>query len=181
MTIGEHSRTRRQRQWWMLALSPRAARSTTESKLPYPDADPKGKRFAYTPACVSETPTDSTDELFPEPTTEAIEVSLAPAESRGPRLFVMVQPFKEQPQTRVLSIENEVLIGRDPSAGIWLAGSLVSRRHVMVHACAQGFAIEDISSNGTLVNERPLHRARVEIARECMLLVGCNRVRLRRL
>ena len=51
----------------------------------------------------------------------------------------------------------EYVIGRDPSAAIWIESSLVSRRHARVVVSESSVTIEDLGSrNGTFVNGRRL-------------------------
>jgi hypothetical protein len=96
-------------------------------------------------------------------------------------LLVEVKPFDESLYMSVLRVEHVLVIGRDPSCGLVLDGDLVSRRHALLHATDTGLEIEDISRHGTLVNGLPLHAARAQDERELNLVIGCNRVRLRRL
>jgi pSer/pThr/pTyr-binding forkhead associated (FHA) protein len=96
-------------------------------------------------------------------------------------LLVEVRPFAASLFMSVLRVEHVLVIGRDPTCGLVLEGSLVSRRHALLHATETSLEIEDISRHGTLVNGLPLHAARVQTEREINLVVGCNRVRLRRL
>ncbi|MEX2197127.1 MAG: FHA domain-containing protein [Thermoleophilaceae bacterium] len=65
---------------------------------------------------------------------------------------------------REFPIAGALVIGRDPSAGIVLEDTEVSRRHAQVAPRSSGVVIEDLgSTNGTFVNgeqiegERPLH------------------------
>jgi len=51
----------------------------------------------------------------------------------------------------------EYVIGRDPSAAIWIESSMVSRRHARIVVSASAVTIEDLGSrNGTFVNGRRL-------------------------
>ena len=95
--------------------------------------------------------------------------------------LVEVRPYQAPLFMSVLRVEHVLLIGRDPACGLVLEGAHVSRRHALLHPTEHGFAIEDISRHGTLVNDLPLHAARVEVEHEVLLGIGCNRVRLRRL
>jgi pilus assembly protein CpaF len=83
--------------------------------------------------------------------------------------------------TRTLTVDRELLVGRDAAAGLCLEDDLVSRRHVMVRALADGLEVEDVSSNGTLVDGTPLRRARRTVGRECTLLLGASKLQLHRL
>jgi len=97
-------------------------------------------------------------------------------------LLVEVKPYGEPLYVSVLRVEHVLVLGRDPSCGLVLEGSLVSRRHVLLRANdEQSLEIEDISKHGTLVNGQPLQNARVQVDNETMLVIGGNRVRLRRL
>ncbi len=86
----------------------------------------------------------------------------------------------EQNSSRTLRVDGSLLVGRDPSAGLCLEDDLVSRRHVVVRSEGAGLAIEDVSSNGTLVDGVPLRRARKSVGAECSLCLGASRVTLRR-
>jgi FHA domain len=96
-------------------------------------------------------------------------------------LLVEVRPFRAPLFMSVLRVEHVLVIGRDPACGIVLEGALVSRRHALLCATDTNLEVEDISRHGTLVNGLPLVAARVKIDREVNLVIGCNRVRLRRL
>jgi pSer/pThr/pTyr-binding forkhead associated (FHA) protein len=96
-------------------------------------------------------------------------------------LRVVIEPYAAPVSTRVVRVVDELLIGRDASAGLLLPGPLVSRRHVVVRAAQSGLEIEDVSSNGTLIDGEPLQHARVRTTQECTLQVGTIRLRLRRL
>lgn len=96
-------------------------------------------------------------------------------------LLVEVKPFGEPLYISVLRVEHLLVLGRDPSCGLVLDGSLVSRRHALVRANESGIEVEDISKHGTLVNSQPLQGARTQAGNEAMLVVGGNRVRLRKL
>ena len=98
-------------------------------------------------------------------------------------LLVEVKPYGVPLYISVLRVEHVLVMGRDPSCGLVLEGSLVSRRHVLLRARADdaGMEIEDISKHGSLVNGEPLQGARVQVGNELNLVVGGNRVRLRKL
>jgi pSer/pThr/pTyr-binding forkhead associated (FHA) protein len=96
-------------------------------------------------------------------------------------LLVEVKPYGVPMYMSVLRVENTLVIGRDPSCGLVLEGTLVSRRHTLLHATPTGLVVEDISRHGTLVDGLPLQAARKQVENETVLVIGCNRVRLRRL
>jgi pSer/pThr/pTyr-binding forkhead associated (FHA) protein len=96
-------------------------------------------------------------------------------------LLVEVRPFRAHLFMSVLRVEHVLVIGRDPACGLVLEGALVSRRHALLCATETTLEVEDISRHGTLVNGLPLVASRVKIEREVNLVIGCNRVRLRRL
>jgi hypothetical protein len=96
-------------------------------------------------------------------------------------LLVEVKPFGEPLYISVLRVAHVLVLGRDPTCGLVLEGSLVSRRHALLRASESGIEVEDISKHGTLVNGEPLQGARVQAGSEIKLVVGGNRVRLRRL
>src|SRR5262245_49357193 len=79
-----------------------------------------------------------------------------------PRFVVMAGP--QVGATFALSGE-KVSIGRDPANQICLNDPLVSRRHCVITKDNEQFLLRDLdSSNGTLVNDRPVH--------ECPLAEG---------
>jgi pSer/pThr/pTyr-binding forkhead associated (FHA) protein len=96
-------------------------------------------------------------------------------------LLVEVKPYARPVYISVLRVMHVLVIGRDPAVGLVLDGALVSRRHALIRATGGGLEIEDISRHGTLVDGQPLHSGRSYLAGEGKLLIGCNRVRLRRL
>jgi len=110
-------------------------------------------------------------------TDERLALELEPP---GSTLLVVLKQPNSAWLTRLLDLERELLIGRDPAADLCLTGALVSRRHVRVRAAGGGLEIEDISSNGTLVDGIPLSNGCLAVGRACALIVGCNLVRLRR-
>jgi pSer/pThr/pTyr-binding forkhead associated (FHA) protein len=111
-----------------------------------------------------------------QPLTQIVETSAAFW------LRVVIEPYVAPISTHLLNVRDALLIGRDPGAGVLLHGELVSRRHVLVRAThGGGLEIEDLSLHGTLVDGMPLLRARLRVAHECTLQVGCVRLRLHRL
>lgn len=96
-------------------------------------------------------------------------------------LLVEVRPLGAPLFMSVLRVEHVLVLGRDPACGLVLEGALVSRRHALLRATDTSLEIEDLSRHGTLVNGLPLHAARTRVEREVNLVIGCNRVRLRRL
>jgi len=112
---------------------------------------------------------------------ELLSLDLELSHSRGLWLLVLVKRYNESLCIRVLNPEHELLIGREAGAGLPLRGSLVSRRHALVRPSDTGLEIQDVSSNGTLVNGVPLQKGSLLVTRECTLVVGCNLVRLHRL
>jgi pSer/pThr/pTyr-binding forkhead associated (FHA) protein len=99
----------------------------------------------------------------------------------GFALRVVLEHGSTPISTRTLTVEGELLVGRDASAGLCLEDDLVSRRHVMVRAEAEGLEVEDLSTNGTLVNGSPLRRARLLVGQECTLMLGASKLILRRI
>jgi predicted component of type VI protein secretion system len=92
----------------------------------------------------------------------------------------LIEPFRGPVNGRTLNVDGELLIGREPTAGVTISGALISRRHVLVRALHDGLEIEDISSHGTLVDGETLRLTRRRVGRECTLHVGCVCVWLRR-
>lgn len=86
----------------------------------------------------------------------------------------------EQPgalkMARTMTALGELLIGRDTVSDLMLEDDLVSRRHVIVRSVDDGLELEDVSTNGTLVNGSPLRRGRVRVGDECTLMLGASRL-----
>jgi predicted component of type VI protein secretion system len=77
------------------------------------------------------------------------------------------------------SLTGSIEIGRGPAAGIALSDDQVSRRHARITARGDGALVEDLgSSNGTFVNEQPVH-ALTALAAGDELLVGVSVLQLR--
>jgi pSer/pThr/pTyr-binding forkhead associated (FHA) protein len=113
-------------------------------------------------------------------TTQVEFTDAARAVSSGFRLQIVVEPFAGPAKRVSLEVDSELSIGRDPATGLQLGGHFVSRKHAIVRAAGDGLEIEDTSSHGTLVDGSLLHMNRRQVARECVLIVGCIRVRLYR-
>jgi hypothetical protein len=96
--------------------------------------------------------------------------------SSGFRLQVVIEPFEGPIRGRTLHVQNELSVGRDPAADLRLDGRLISRKHAIVRVAGEGLEIEDVSSNGTLVDGTLLHMGRRRVGRECILIVGCVRL-----
>jgi predicted component of type VI protein secretion system len=98
----------------------------------------------------------------------------------GFQLQVVIERFEEAIAGITMSVEHDLLIGRCPNAGLIIDGRLVSRQHVYVRAAGSGLEIEDVSSNGTLVDGSLLLHGRRRVAKQCKLLVGTTRLWLQR-
>ncbi|MET0385155.1 MAG: ATPase, T2SS/T4P/T4SS family [Polyangiales bacterium] len=82
---------------------------------------------------------------------------------------------------RTFTLGEPLVIGRDPAAAVCLDDQFVSRHHVLIRATGDGLVLEDVSSNGTLVDGVPLRRARCEVGARCTLQIGSTLIGLRRL
>jgi pSer/pThr/pTyr-binding forkhead associated (FHA) protein len=91
---------------------------------------------------------------------------------------VVIEPFEGPTLQFVVDVEDELVIGRGPEVGVWLDGRMVSRRHALVRATADGLEIEDVSANGTLVDGAYVQMGRRWVGHQCKLVVGCSRLRL---
>jgi transcriptional regulator with GAF, ATPase, and Fis domain/pSer/pThr/pTyr-binding forkhead associated (FHA) protein len=58
----------------------------------------------------------------------------------------------------VILDENECSLGRAPTNQLRLSGDLVSRRHCLIRKVEDQFVIEDLSTNGTFVNNEPVKK-----------------------
>jgi transcriptional regulator with GAF, ATPase, and Fis domain len=62
----------------------------------------------------------------------------------------------------VILDENECYIGRAPTNQLRLSGDLVSRQHCVIRKVGDQFVIEDLSTNGTFVNNEPVKKRSLE-------------------
>jgi len=69
----------------------------------------------------------------------------------GARLIAVAGPLKN---TEVVLDQDEILIGRDPGASVFLNSPSVSRRHCLIRRQENNYLLRDLGShNGTLVNQ----------------------------
>src|SRR5262245_13316447 len=73
----------------------------------------------------------------------------------SPKLIVVTGLSKGM---TVILDENECSIGRAPSNQLCLGGDLVSRQHCVIRKVGNQFVIEDLSTNGTFVNNEPVKK-----------------------
>ena len=74
------------------------------------------------------------------------------------KLIPLVAPPEKKPD--VFTVTENVVIGRDSSAGLMLPDSNVSRKHARLEISSEGIFIEDLgSANGTFVNQQKIQRA----------------------
>jgi len=96
-----------------------------------------------------------------------------------------IQKAKEQPACLILIrgtpqghrffiTQDQMVIGRDPSADLCIADQSISRRHAQVTRTDQGVTLEDLgSSNGTSVNGKKLEAGNVvTLAKEDLIKLG---------
>ena len=102
------------------------------------------------------------------------------AQASGITLSATLQHGRGQASTRSLPLDEPIVIGRDPGAELCLEDPLASRRHVVVRDTAGELEIEDVSSNGTLVDGHPLRRMRRLVGERCVLHIGASVLELRR-
>ena len=77
------------------------------------------------------------------------------------------------------TLEGAIEIGRGPAVGLALSDDQVSRRHARITAHGGGALVEDLgSSNGTFVNDQPVH-APTPVSAGDELLVGVSVLQLR--
>jgi diguanylate cyclase (GGDEF)-like protein len=95
-----------------------------------------------------------------------------PPRSGGPETPIL-RVTAGQDILRFIEIGGTLEIGRDIGCGLSLNDASVSRRHVRVHADADGFLLEDLGSrNGTLLNGQPVESACVRLVAGDRLEVG---------
>jgi len=85
----------------------------------------------------------------------------------SPKLIGLTGPSKGM---TVILDENECSIGRAPSNQLCLGGDLVSRQHCVIRKVGNQFVIEDLSTNGTFVNNEPVKKR--ELAHFDHLTIG---------
>jgi transcriptional regulator with GAF, ATPase, and Fis domain len=73
----------------------------------------------------------------------------------SPKLIGLTGPSKG---ITVILDENECSIGRAPSNQLCLGGDLVSRQHCVIRKVGDQFVLEDLSTNGTFVNNEPVKK-----------------------
>jgi transcriptional regulator with GAF, ATPase, and Fis domain len=72
-----------------------------------------------------------------------------------PKLIGLTGPSKGM---TVILDESEYSVGRAPSNQLCLGGDLVSRQHCVIRRVGNQFEIEDLSTNGTFINNEPVKR-----------------------
>lgn len=67
--------------------------------------------------------------------------------------ILLLRIWLDQRELEHRAFSNEtVVLGRDPYADIYLEDPTVSRTHAVIKRKEKGFGLEDISTNGTIVN-----------------------------
>jgi len=77
----------------------------------------------------------------------------------SPKLIGLTGPSKGM---TVNLDENECSIGRAQTNQLCLTGDLVSRRHCVIRKVGDQFVVEDLSTNGTFVNNEPVKKRSLE-------------------
>jgi pilus assembly protein CpaF len=113
--------------------------------------------------------------------TIIVSDAVAPRNLASFVLRVTVELADGRLTTQTLSVDGELVVGRDAAADLYLDDALVSRRHVLIRAAQRGLEVEDVSSNGTLLDGNLLHRSCQAVAQGCTLAVGSSTLQLRRL
>jgi transcriptional regulator with GAF, ATPase, and Fis domain len=73
----------------------------------------------------------------------------------SPKLIGLTGPSKGM---TVILDGNECAVGRAPSNQLCLGGDLVSRQHCVIRGVGNRFEIEDLSTNGTFINNEPVKK-----------------------
>jgi hypothetical protein len=69
-------------------------------------------------------------------------------------VFILEHTEKPRPPERIAIDKDEILVGRQPDAELYLADTGVSKRHLVIRRTADGYAFEDLGSqNGTFIND----------------------------
>ncbi|MBI2939748.1 MAG: FHA domain-containing protein [Chloroflexi bacterium] len=97
----------------------------------------------------------------------------APRPSPSPAILEVLEAIGETPVLgQRFALGEYTVVGRDPTCAIVLADAYVSSRHAVVERRDGGFWVRDLgSTNGTLVNDRPL-RGQVALRPDDRLQVG---------
>lgn len=84
----------------------------------------------------------------------------APVHETGTEVLKIRLALKGRP-LRVCTFKKDVVtIGRDPDSDIYLDNPGISRHHLRLERCAEGFYAEDLeSANGTFLNDEPIRKA----------------------
>ena len=100
-----------------------------------------------------------------------------PASDQALRPHVLTSPVLQEPL--MLSREKVYLIGRDENADIRIKTEKVSRNHAEIEWNGQCFVVRDLgSTNGSLLNNRPLTKSRVPLHDNDCLSFGGYEVNL---
>ncbi len=89
-----------------------------------------------------------------------IEKGSESAQETGSEVLKVRLALKGRP-LRVCTFKKDVVtIGRDPDSDIYLDNPGISRHHLRLERCAEGFYAEDLeSANGTFLNDEPIRKA----------------------
>ncbi len=90
-----------------------------------------------------------------------------------PELIFVAGP---QAGTREVVMTSPAVVGRDPAAEVRLADESASRKHLQFDLLAQGWAVTNLSRNGTVINSRKYKSAKKQILLETgdVLQVGAE-------
>jgi len=88
--------------------------------------------------------------------------SLGPASEAGAEVLKVRLSLKGRP-IKVCTFQKDVVtVGRDPDSDIYLDNPGISRHHLRLERCAEGYYAEDLeSANGTFLNDAPIRKALV--------------------
>jgi len=88
--------------------------------------------------------------------------SVDPSLDTGAEVLKVRLSLKGRPM-KVCTFQKEVVtVGRDPDSDIYLDNPGISRHHLRLERCAEGYYAEDLeSANGTFLNDAPIRKALV--------------------
>jgi pSer/pThr/pTyr-binding forkhead associated (FHA) protein len=103
----------------------------------------------------NQTPVDEVERVSTEETTDAPAPVTPASMVTKIRLSLNGRPIRSFSFTK-----DTIAIGRDPEADVFLDNPGVSRHHLRLEKCAEGYRAEDLgSANGTILNDQALTQA----------------------
>lgn len=89
-------------------------------------------------------------------------------------LIAMLEQSGHPVWTRTLPLRGPISVGRDPDSQLFLDDDLVSRTHLVVRECEAGLEIEDVSTNGSLLDGTPLRKTTRRVCGRARVQLGAS-------